>query len=496
MNQKFLLKLMPVAVLAVLSGCGGSSSTFSDSYDKQLQETIEERNLTGDPSEGRTIPDIDDPKVQLGMQLFFSKALGGDQDSACVTCHHPFLGGGDDLSLSIGVEAEIPDLLGPGRAHSVAGTHYDGGPTVPRNAPTTFNMALWDQYVFHDGRVESLTKTPGQNGADGGIRTPDSALDVADANAGANLTVAQARFPVTSPEEMRGFTFEAGNDNAAVRTHLSERLQGVGGELVVNQWLEAFRTGFDSPAGTAEELITFANITDAIAEYERSQVFVENPWKAYVEGDDSALTMEQKQGAMLFFNSVADGGAGCAGCHSGDFFSDEDFHVLAIPQIGRGKGDGDTGTDDFGRFRETGEEADRYAFRTPSLLNVTETGPWGHDGAYTTLEGMVRHHLNPSQAIANYDVNQLDSSVQTDDMDTNTQLALTKLLQAQAAGESLLVNVDLSDDEVAQLLAFLDALTDPCLTDRSCIGQWVPDDSVADPDELRVNAVDQAGDPL
>ena len=122
------------------------------------------------------------------------------------------LGGGDDLPLPIGVQAEAPDLLGPGRFHSLAhvindgGGEYDGGPTVPRNAPTTFNIALWDQVLFHDGRVESLGKTAGVNGDDGsGIRTPDSAFGVADTNSGANLTAAQARFPVTSPEEMKGF---------------------------------------------------------------------------------------------------------------------------------------------------------------------------------------------------------------------------------------------------------------------------------------------------
>ena len=155
--------------------------------------------------------------------------LGGDSDSACVTCHHPSLGGGDNLSLSIGVGAEIPDLLGPGRFHNSTATNYDGGPTVPRNAPTTFNIAIWDQALFHDGRVESLGKTPGANGDDGlGIRTPDSDFGVADPNAGATLAAAQSRFPVTSAEEMRGFIFEADNSNDAVRTSLVDKLTDAG----------------------------------------------------------------------------------------------------------------------------------------------------------------------------------------------------------------------------------------------------------------------------
>ena len=113
------------------------------------------------------------------MKLFFTKALGGDKDSACVTCHHPLLGGGDGLALSIGVGAAEPDLLGPGR------THPAGYFNVPRNAPTTFNIGLWDQVLFFDGRVESLGKTAGMNGDDGlGIRTPDTHLGIADPNAG------------------------------------------------------------------------------------------------------------------------------------------------------------------------------------------------------------------------------------------------------------------------------------------------------------------------
>ena len=140
----------------------------------KAREAIAGLGLTGDPSIGRVLPSIDDPKAQLGMKLFFTKALGGDMDSACVTCHHPTLGGGDDLSLSIGVDGVQDDLLGPGRIHSPSGEHFDGGPTVPRNAPTTFNLAMYDKSIFHDGRIESIGGTPAASGNDGqGIRKPE-----------------------------------------------------------------------------------------------------------------------------------------------------------------------------------------------------------------------------------------------------------------------------------------------------------------------------------
>jgi len=491
--KKFKLVCLTSSILAV-SACSDSVST-----DKSIDLIIGQKGLTGDPATGRVLPEITDPKAQLGMKLFFTKGLGGDQDSACVTCHHPSLGGGDDLSLSIGTEAVIPDLLGPGRRHIVTGVNYDGGPTVPRNAPTTFNVGLWDEVLFHDGRVESLTKTTGVNGA-GGIRTPDSSFGVADPAAGPNLAAAQSRFPVTSNEEMRGHDYQSGNTNAQLRTALEERMKGnyanAEDTLPMNDW----QAEFDAVYG-AGVTITYSLIADAIGEYERSQVFVDSSWKAYVKGDKSALSVDAKRGAVLFFNSLADGGADCASCHTGDFFTDEKFHVVAMPQVGRGKGDtgsGPAGTDDFGRFRETAVDADKYAFRTPSLLNVEVYGPWGHAGGYTSLEAVVKHHSNPQAAIDAYDFNQLESSVQAANMTLNTQAAMDQLTANRAAGviTPILQDSNLSDLEVEQIVAFLKSLTDPCVKDKSCLAPWVPNAGDANPDGLRVLASDNNGNDL
>ncbi len=452
----------------------------------ELLSLISTAGITGDPTTGRILPSIDDPKVQLGKKLFFTKGLGGNHDSACVTCHHPTLGGGDNLSLPIGVGAKTSDLLGPGRFHDSTSTHFDGGPTVPRNAPTTFNLALWDQVLFHDGRVESLGKTAGKNGDDGsGIRTPDSAFGVADPNSGNTLVTAQARFPVTSPEEMRGFIFEAGNSNDSVRNSLEIKMSAFGG------WDTEFSAAF------GDSTITYARIADAIGEYERSQVFVNTPWKAFVEGDENAISESAQRGAILFFSSIENGGANCASCHTGDFFTDEQYHVLATPQIGRGKGDnnGILSNDDFGRFRESRNPADMYKFRTPTLLNVNVTGPWGHTGAYTSLEAMVRHMLNPAKAVANYDFSQLNPTIQALDMSTNTQFALAQLAANRTADvPEVHQNVRFTDENVDDLVEFLDTLTDPCVKDRNCLAPWIPDAGDTNPDGLRVNAIDNSGD--
>ncbi len=457
--------------------------------DNSLRALIEEHGLTGDPVGDRRLPSISDPLAQLGRDLFFSRALGGDTDSACVSCHHPILGGGDNLSLPIGVGAENPSLLGGGRRHSEVAAHFDGGPTIARNAPTTFNSGLWRRVLLHDGVVEKL---PG-----GGLSTPDSpAFGQPDPNAGEDMVVAQAGLPVATRLEMQGFSFaiEENPNNARVRAAIAARLAE---QRLPNNWLPRFQEAFDSQAGAAD-LITFPRIAEALGAYQRSQVFVNTPWRAYVQGDEAALETSAKRGALLFFREPEQGGAGCAQCHGGDFFTDESFHVLAMPQLGRGKGDGPHGDDDFGRFRLSKQARDRHAFRTPSLLNVEVTGPYGHAGAYPNLEGVVRHHLNVAQAVDRYDYRAagLQPGIQTEHAEANTRAALADLQANREAGESTVRDVELDDGQIADLLAFLRALTDPCVKDRACLAPWIPPRDQAGPDHLRLNGVNRDGMPL
>jgi cytochrome c peroxidase len=494
---------LSILVGTMLVGCNDNSENIyypenidnidpidtTENIDTKLSTLIAEHALSGDPSTGKELPKISDAKAQLGMKLFFTKSLGGNTDSACVTCHHPVLGGGDNLSLSIGVDAVNEYLLGIGREHDPLAVNYDQGyAPVPRNAPTTFNLALWDKELFWDSRVESLNPDGEDNGATGGISTPDSGFLVEDPNAGANLAVAQARFPVTSQEEMRGFTFEADNSNADVRTHLGTRLNdSTSIDYIANTWQDEFDATYGSNS------VTFDNIVDAMGEYERSQIFVDSPWKAYVQGDLNALTEVEKRGAQLFFSSYEEGGMNCVNCHSGDFFTDETPHVMAIPQVGQGKGNGIE--DDFGRANTTGTDGDKYKFRTPTLLNVEVTGPWGHDGAYTTLDAMVAHMINPDKSVENYDLMQLDANVKVDHTIENTNYALAQLNANRVSGVSTHQNVDATEAEIQEIVAFLKTLTDPCVKDRSCIGKWIPE-NVSGPDGLQLNAEDENGNLL
>ncbi len=388
--------------------------------------------------------------VRLGEALFFDKELSGNRDIACATCHHPSEHGSDGLSLPVGtggVGLGPERLLGHDREF------------VPRNSPEIFNRGAkeWTT-MFWDGRVAT-------SGTDGFVSPAQTALpDGLD-----SVLAAQAMFPVTSRDEMRGVNGDrdlSGSTNElatipdsdlpAIWDGLIERLLNIDGYEAM------FGTAFpDVPAAE----LGFQHAANAIAAYEANAfAFAATLWDRYLAGDDGALDEAAKRGAILFF-----GDAGCALCHSGTLLTDQSYHNVGVPQLGPGKGDAVPA--DLGRAAISGDEADSCAFRTPPLRNVTLTGPWMHDGAYTDLEAAVRHMTRPMHALQTYD----PASLHPDLRDT--------VLSSPQQVDFILANLDpyvaldreLSDGQVADLLAFLTALTDPAATDLSdLIPQSVP----------------------
>jgi cytochrome c peroxidase len=502
---------MFMGLLVACGGGGGGGGGDDDdggpivepTLDDKLRDVIAAEGLTGDPTTGRNLPSINDPLAQLGKLLFFSKSLSGDMDTACASCHHPALGGGDGLALPVGTGALDPDIVGPGRSRA------DGLPNVGRHSQSVFNVGLYDTAMFWDSRVESIGKEAGQNGTGSGIRTPDTALHVADPLVvpGSSLVAAQARFPVTVPEEMLG-SFMPGASPEAIRQRLAERIGDYGagaGELPNNNWLAAFQTAFAS-AAPAEQLITFDNIALAIGEYQRSMVFVDTPWKAYVQGDNSAISNSAKRGALLFYGDLNPGLA-CNQCHGGDFFTDERQTITGFPQTGPGKGDGAAGDQDFGREQQTGELADRFMFRTPTLLNLNATGPYSHTGTYS-LEDAGQHYFLPDDTFSNRfpggslcRVPQFAAHPDCATLYPNTVVNSTAAFNAviiQRGIDPALTFPDLSFSPLSDappMFDFLAALNDPCTQDRGCLAPWIPDPSEA-PDDNQLNAIDSNGDPL
>jgi len=194
----------------------------------------------------------------------------------------------------------------------------------------------------------------------------------------------------------------------------------------------------------------------------------------YLRGAFRALSREARAGMNLFY-----GKARCGTCHSGTFQTDQSFHAIALPQVGPGKGDNQDGYadghDDFGRERVTGLPVDRFRFRTPALRNIALTAPYGHTGAYNTLEAIVRHYIDPANALRQYATDQavLPARPDLDALDFVVQNDFGRVEAIAQANEAL--PVELSDREVRDLLAFLHALTDPAALDlRAEVPRKVP----------------------
>ena len=398
-------------------------------------------------------PSINSAKIELGKLLFFDKILSGNKNTSCATCHHPLAATGDGLSLSAG---EGGQGLGITRD---AGDIYE---RVPRNAPHVYNLgAKQFTTMFHDGRVMSNDEDPTE------IYTPAGTFTDLD-----NPLAAQAMFPPTSGTEMAGQPGENRIANAAAKPNNEKKVWSLLTRRVMK--IKAYRKAFKKVyPGTK---ISFVHIANSIGAFEAAAFRADNsPFDRFLRGEKSAMSKNAKIGWRLF-----KGKANCISCHSGVFLTDQDFHAIGIPQIGPGKGDGPSGFDDYGREQVTGDDDDRYKFRTPTLRNVALTGPWGHDGAYNTLEGIVRHHLDAVQAFEEYDLNQavLPSRVDLDDLDEEAYELLNKedKERIEAFVDAIEIEpVYLSDREVQFVIDFLHALTDPASLDlRWTVPKSVP----------------------
>jgi len=427
-------------------------------------------------------------RVELGRMLFFDRILSGNRNISCAACHHPNLATSDGLPLGFGEGAE--GLGAERRPGSTIGTAVTG--RVPRNSPALFNLGAREFVrLFWDGRVE----TDPNGYYEGGFVTPakwklPTGLD--------NVLAAQAMFPVASLVEMTGHRGENTIADAVWLNNVSGP-DGVWEQLAgrlrtVPEYVGMFREAYPDRV-TSRDDITYVLAANAIAAFETVAFRSDgSPFDRYLRGEKDALGEDARRGMELFY-----GKAGCASCHGEKFQTDHEFHAIAMPQIGPGKGDGrDPGfwrasgmhafVEDFGRAHFTVRPEDEFRFRTPSLRNVELTAPYGHSGAYATLEGVVRHHLDPVSSLESYSVDEsylppVERAVElvgagsrvTPQWLSESRLEAIRMrdtwvqrepeLRRRIAAANELETIDLSDAEVGDLLAFLRSLTDPAARD-------------------------------
>jgi cytochrome c peroxidase len=139
--------------------------------------------------------------------------------------------------------------------------------------------------------------------------------------------------------------------------------------------IPAYTAEFKQVFGT--DKIDIDKVTTAIAEFENTLVTPNSRFDRWLKGDKKAITANELAGYKLFKES------GCVGCHNGPAVGGNSFQKMGVVEPYK------TSNPAEGRIAVTGEDADRFTFKVPSLRNVELTYPYFHDGAANTLPEAV-----------------------------------------------------------------------------------------------------------
>ena len=402
---------------------------------------VANENLTPFKLTAKDFPPINENTARLGRLLFYDPILSGNQNISCGTCHHHNMAGADTVSLAVGQG---------GKGIGTERVALDGLQRIkkrmPRNTPALFNLgALEIKRLMADGRISedpifgNRFNTPAEEFLPLGI---DS------------LLAAQSLFPLIGEVEMGGSP-EQNEIAAAINDRLDHgwpllvaRVRAVAG------YEPLFVAAYDD-VDTIQD-INITHIANALGDFVSAEWrSFDSPFDRYVSGEATALSARQLAGMDLFI-----GKGGCASCHSGPLFTDHQFHALAIPPFGPGRiRRFDLQNRDVGRMGESDALADAYRFRTPSLRNVELTAPYGHNGAYADLRGIIKHHLDPMTALSSWDRSQVELA-DVSWLNHMDFLVLDDRLEMDRFRAAVdIQTTTLSEQEISDLIAFLSALT-------------------------------------
>lgn len=130
--------------------------------------------------------------------------------------------------------------------------------------------------------------------------------------------------------------------------------------------------------------ITEANITNAIEEFERTLVTPNSKFDQWLMGNNEAITADELHGYELFKAN------NCATCHVGASLGGESYELMGLRQHYFEARGTELTEEDNGRYKQTQEERDRHRFKVPGLRNIELTWPYYHDGTRATMEEAVR----------------------------------------------------------------------------------------------------------
>jgi cytochrome c peroxidase len=412
MKTKHLL-----AGLLILAGAGllvtACTSLFQTKWSEEELASLRTlwigslQPLPADPSNKYA----DNPQAAaFGQKLFFDTRFSSNGEVACGTCHLPDNLFQDGIPLSNGVG------------------------TTDRRAMTVIGTA-YSPWLFWDGRKDSQW--------------------------------AQALGPLESPVEH--------GSNRTYYAHLIDRYYRAEYEAIFGTVPEVSHlpivTGsvqnaeviavWEAMSAEDRENVTriYVNMGKSIAAYERHLNPGESRFDQYVEAvlnddhetADTILTSDEVAGLKLFI-----GEANCTNCHNGPLFTNNDFHNTGVPaaqglpeDVGRAKGAQQVLADEFNclsiysdagpdqcselDFLVLDEHQQERQFKPPSLRNVFGRGPFMHAGQFATLEEVLNHYNTAPTA---------------------------------PAGHSELEPLNFSDEQIAQIIAFLKTLSAPLKVDQ------------------------------
>lgn len=212
------------------------------------------------------------------------------------------------------------DLKKYGVDNEIFSIGADGVLDEPFNSPTTFN-SVFNFVQFWDGKAKNLAD--------------------------------QAKNPFINPKEM------ALKDEAEVVKRVEANAK--------------YKASFDKIYGE----ITMQNITDAIAEFEKTLITPNAPFDRYLNGDENAISSQAKRGWEAFKSN------GCVACHQGQNIGGTMYQKIGIFEPYPNQ-------ENLGRYEITKIESDKMVFKVPSLRNVAKTAPYYHDGSIPTLDACVQ----------------------------------------------------------------------------------------------------------
>jgi len=194
-----------------------------------------------------------------------------------------------------------------------------------------------------------------------------------------------------------------------------------------------------------EDPFSVLNTVRSIAAFVRTIISYDSPYDHFMNGDEDALSDSAKRGMELFFSERLE----CFHCHGGFNFTDSTTHANStVDRIGyhntglyNTDGAGAYPADNTGLYDMTGQRRDMGRFKAPTLRNISATAPYMHDGSVASLDAAIAHYKRGGRLI--------EEGTHAGDG------------RRSPFKSEFIRGFELSEDETADLIAFLESLTDP-----------------------------------